>query len=121
MNDQTRELGGAFGVAVVGAVFSSIYGPRLIDRLAGMGLPAPALDVAKESTAAALGVAAQAPPQAGAVMADAARLSFMDGFSRGSLVCAAVVALGAVSAFIVLPTRLPTVEVPPVEPAPVVL
>lgn len=121
VNDVTRELGGAFGVAVVGAVFSSIYGPRLIDRLAGMGLPAPALDMAKESTAAALGVAAQAPPQAGALVADAARLSFMDGFSRGSLVCAVVVALGAVFAFIVLPTRLPTVEVPPVEPAPVVL
>ena len=28
VNDVTRELGGTFGVAVVGAVFSSVYGPR---------------------------------------------------------------------------------------------
>ena len=28
VNDVTRELGGTFGVAVVGAVFSSVYGPQ---------------------------------------------------------------------------------------------
>ena len=34
VNDVTRELGGTFGVAVVGAVFSSVYGPRLAQLLA---------------------------------------------------------------------------------------
>ncbi|HEX3395040.1 MAG TPA: MFS transporter [Acidimicrobiales bacterium] len=118
VNDVTRELGGAFGVAVVGAVFSSIYGPRLVERLGGAGLPAPALAAAKASTAAGLAVAGQAPPQARAAIVDAVRLSFMDGFSRGSMVCAGVVFAGAVFAFLVLPTRLPTVATPPIEPAP---
>jgi len=119
VNDVTRELGGAFGVAVVGAVFSSVYGPRLVERLSSVGLPAPALAAAQESAAAALGVAGQAPPQARGAIVDAARLSFMDGFSRGSLVCAGVVAVGAVFAFLVLPTRLPTPGYsPPVEPEP---
>ena len=121
VNDVTRELGGAFGVAVVGAVFSSVYGPQLLERLSSVGLPPPALAVARESTAAALGVAAQAPPQARSAIVDAARLSFMDGFSRGSVVCAVVVAVGAVFAFLVLPTRLPVLAAPPVEPAPVIL
>ena len=46
VNDVTRELGGAFGVAVVGAVFSSVYGPKLagrLGRIGGLHLPAPAL------------------------------------------------------------------------------
>ncbi|MGI9022599.1 MAG: MFS transporter [Acidimicrobiales bacterium] len=119
VNDVTRELGGAFGVAVVGAVFSSVYGPNLLDRLSGVGLPGPALAVAKESTAAALGVAGQAPVEGRAAIVDAVRLSFMEGFSRASLVCAGVVVAGAVFAFLVLPTKLPAHPVlPPAEPAP---
>jgi len=42
VNDVTRELGGTFGVAVVGAVFSSVYGPRLAQLLHRAGVPAPA-------------------------------------------------------------------------------
>ena len=38
---------------------------------------------------------------------DAANQAFVAGLSRGSLVCAGVVALGAVFAFLVLPRRLP--------------
>ncbi len=43
VNDVTRELGGTFGVTVVGAVFSSVYGPRLAQLLhrAGSRKPAP--------------------------------------------------------------------------------
>jgi EmrB/QacA subfamily drug resistance transporter len=107
VNDVTRELGGAFGVAVVGAVFSSVYGPRLVQRLAGVGLPASALAAARSSTAAAFGVANQASPQSRAFIVDAVRRSFVNGFSRGSLVCAGVVVVGAVFAVLVLPTRLP--------------
>jgi hypothetical protein len=41
------------------------------------------------------------------VIVGAANQAFVAGLSRGSLVCAAVVALGAVFAFVVLPRRLP--------------
>jgi hypothetical protein len=57
VNDVTRELGGTFGVAVVGAVFSTVYGPRLAQLLHGAGLPAPALAAAQQSPAAALQLA----------------------------------------------------------------
>jgi len=119
VNDVTRELGGTFGVAVVGAVFSSVYGPRLAQLLHGAGLPAPVLAAARQSPAAALRVAGRAPASTHAVIIDAANRAFVAGLSRGSLVCAGVVALGAVFAFLVLPRRLPgTPPSPPAEPGP---
>jgi len=119
VNDVTRELGGTFGVAVVGAVFSSVYGPQLTQLLHGLGLPAPALAAARQSPAAAVQVAARAPASAHAAIIDAANRAFVAGLSRGSLVCAAVVALGAVFAFLVLPRRLPdTPPNPLTEPEP---
>jgi EmrB/QacA subfamily drug resistance transporter len=59
VNDVTRELGGTFGVAVVGAVFSSIYGPDLT-RLLHRVLPTHALAIATSSPAAALHVVSRA-------------------------------------------------------------
>ena len=119
VNDVTRELGGTFGVAVVGAVFSSVYGPRLAQLLHGAGVPAPALAAARQSPAAALQLAGQAPASTHALITGAADRAFVAGLSRGSLVCAGVVALGAVFAFLVLPRRLPgPPPSPPIEPGP---
>ncbi len=105
VNDVTRELGGTFGVAVVGAVFSSVYGPRVVQLLHRL-LPSSAVTIAKSSPAAALQVARRAPVNAHTLIIHAANQAFVAGLSRGSLVCAAVVALGAVFAFLVLPRRL---------------
>ena len=118
VNDVTRELGGTFGVAVVEGMYASVYGPRLAQLLHSAGVPAPALrPPRRQSPAAALQVAAQAPPSAHAVIIDAANRAFIAGLSRGSLVCAGVVALGAVFAFLVLPRRLPgTPPTPPADP-----
>ncbi len=110
VNDVTRELGGAFGVAVVGAAFSSVYGPALADRLRGIPLPPDAIAAARESTAAALGLAQQAPEAARGTIVEAARTSFVDGMARGSAVCAAVSLAGAIFAFLVLPRHLPSAE-----------
>ncbi len=109
VNDVTRELGGAFGVAVVGAAFSSVYGTALARRLDALPIPPSALTAARSSTAAALAVAQRAPVGARGAIVDAARTSFVDGLGRGSAVCAGVVLVGAVFAFVVLPRRLPSV------------
>jgi MFS transporter, DHA2 family, multidrug resistance protein len=104
-------------VAVVGAVFSSVYGPRLAQLLHGAGLPASVLAAAQQSPAAALQIAGRAPAGTHAVIIDAAKRAFVAGLSRGSLVCAGVVALAAVFAFLVLPRRLPgTPPNPPTAP-----
>jgi EmrB/QacA subfamily drug resistance transporter len=106
VNDTTRELGGTLGVAVVGSVFASLYGSSLGDKLAGLPIPASALDVARESIGAAFFVADRAPsPEAAGAITDAAREAFMSGFHAGSLAAGAVAAVAAVAAWFWLPAR----------------
>jgi EmrB/QacA subfamily drug resistance transporter len=116
VNDTTRELGGTLGVAVVGSVFASIYGARLVDRLVGLPIPKFALDLAKESVGAAFAVAQQAPtPAASHVITEAARGAFMSGFHAGALAAAAVAFVTAIAAWLFLPATARTEVVPDVE------
>jgi DHA2 family multidrug resistance protein-like MFS transporter len=111
VNDTTRELGGTLGVAVVGSVFASVYGPRIGDFLGQYPVPAEAVAAAKESVAAALSVASQAPAELQGSFAHAASSAFVEGMSRGSIVAAGVSLLGAVIAALFLPGRLTAEEV----------
>ena len=105
VNDTTRELGGTLGVAIVGSVFASLYGPQLLEELQALGLPSSATDAATGSMSAALTVASQAPAELTAGIVDAAKDAFMIGFTRGSLVAAGATALGAIVALCFLPAR----------------
>jgi EmrB/QacA subfamily drug resistance transporter len=103
INDVTREFGGTLGVAILGSVFASVYGTRIIDRLT---IDDPELfDAASESVGAALAIAEQAPPDTGPMIVTAAQDAFMAGFNQGSFVAGAVVATGAVFAVAVLPSK----------------
>jgi EmrB/QacA subfamily drug resistance transporter len=104
VNDTTRELGGAFGVAIIGSVLSSLYAARLGDNLDGT-VPAPVLDTAKESMGSALAVGNQIGGSDGARIIDAARDAFVHAMTRASLVTAAFAAFGAVVALRWLPAR----------------
>ena len=111
VNDVTRELGGTFGVAVVGAVFSSVYGLRLAQLLHGAGLPAqpsPPHGSHQRPPSRLRGTRRRIPLQA--VIIDAANLAFVACPSWGLLVCAAVVALGA---GLRLPRPAPPAFLPP--------
>jgi predicted MFS family arabinose efflux permease len=111
VNDTTRELGGTLGVAVLGSVFSSVYGPKIVELLGGTPLPAEALAVARESVAAAIAVAAQAPAIAQEGIIGAAQRAFLDGMQAGSWVAAAAALLGAVLAAAFLPAHhVPAVD-----------
>jgi hypothetical protein len=104
VNDTTRELGGALGVAIIGSILSSLYDSRLVDRAGGQ-VPAPALDAAKDSVGSALAVANQVGGAPGNALADAAREAFVHGMTRASLVTAAFAAVGALVALRWLPAR----------------
>jgi EmrB/QacA subfamily drug resistance transporter len=112
VNDTTRELGGTLGVAVVGSLFSSVYGSSLLDGVRGIPIPAPALAAAKESVGAAVVVAQQAGEQAGPQAGQAVKLAidnaFMDGFRVGSWAAAGVVLVGMFLAYRYLPARAET-------------
>lgn len=90
VNDTTRELGGALGVAVLGSIVASAYAGNLADAVPPQ-MPAQALDVAQSSLGAALEVARQAGiPELAAV----ARNAFVEAMHIAN-VAAAVVSLAA--------------------------
>ena len=102
MNDTTRQIGGALGVAVIGSLVSTAYASSMAGAVAG--LPAPAQQAAEESLGAALMIAQQMG-SAGAGLADAARQAFVDALGNGLMVAAAVAAVAAVIVAIALPAR----------------
>ena len=104
VNDTTRQLGGALGVAVIGSVMASVYGTRVLRSLTSLGAPAAAA-AARQSVVAGLTVAAHLPPVIQAAAAQAARQAFVDGLSAGSLVAAAGTAVAAAAALAFLPAR----------------
>jgi predicted MFS family arabinose efflux permease len=88
VNDTTRELGGALGVAIIGSVVSGQYTAGLGGRLGAVGDQLPAADVKAmhRSLGAALQVAGQAAKQGQPAVADAistaAKGAFVHGLTR---------------------------------------
>jgi EmrB/QacA subfamily drug resistance transporter len=109
VNDTTRQVGGALGVAALGSVMSSIYGSRLGEALAATPAPREVVAVAKQSLGAAFAVAGRVGGPAGDALVRAAERAFVDGMHVAFLVGAAVAALAAGIALVFLPAgeRLP--------------
>lgn len=103
VNDTTREVGGAVGVAVVGSVFSAAYNAKIADALRGR--PAAVVGAAKSSVGAALAVAARLPGAAGRTLSALAVHAFIAGFHNGLLLAGSATLVGAVAAVIFLPAR----------------
>ena len=109
VNETTRELAGAMGVAVVGSVFSSLFGPHVRAALSpylARGLSRHDLNLAASSTHAAQLVVAHFPASLRPAVTTQVTNAFMDGLHRGCLVAGGV---SFVAAVIVL-TRLPKGE-----------
>jgi EmrB/QacA subfamily drug resistance transporter len=102
MNDTTRMVGGALGVAVLGSVLASSYGTAIEPAL--RGVPPQVAEVAGDSIGGATTIAAQVG-EAGRALLTAARAAFIDGMGDAVLVGAAVAALGAVLVLLFLPAR----------------
>ena len=105
VNDTTRELSGALGVAVIGSVMASVYGSQVLRSMTRLGAPAAAAAAARQSVAAGLAVAAHLPPAVQGAAAHAARQAFTDGLSAGSVVAAAAATAAAAAALAFLPAR----------------
>jgi hypothetical protein len=97
VNDATREAGGTLGVAVIGSVYTSLYGSQLAGSAAGK-LGEAAVAHAKTSIGAGLQVAAHAPAAVHGAALDGITSSFMVGLHAGCFVAAGVCALGALAA-----------------------
>lgn len=108
VNDTTRQIGGALGIAIIGSVLSSVYGERIVELFGGKGLPARAVDAAQNGLGEALYVAnrvAEFSPELGAKLASGADAAFVSAMHGGSFVAAIAAALGAVVVLLFLPAH----------------
>jgi hypothetical protein len=92
VNDTTRELGGALGVAVLGSLLASKFTAALPASV--LNLPGPAKTAVKSSLGGALGVARSLPPAVGGPLEAAAKVAYVNAMSA-SLVAAAIVTIAA--------------------------
>jgi len=101
VNDTTRELGGALGIAIFGSIVNSAYRSGI--DLGGLGLPPQVAGAAEQSVGAASGVAAQVGGEQGAAILERAASAFTDAFNLTTaisvviVIAAAVVVLGTLS------------------------
>jgi EmrB/QacA subfamily drug resistance transporter len=105
VNDTVREVGGTLGVAVVGSVMSTIYGPHVVDALTSLGVPSATAHPAASSIVSGMNVATSLPADAVGPAVAAVRDAFVDGLAAGSYVAAAACALAAIAALAFLPAR----------------
>lgn len=107
-NETTRELGGTMGVAIIGSVFASLFGPaihRAFEPFRAHGLSLRQLNVAQSSMEAAKLTASHLSGAAQAALAPKLTAAFMDGFHRGCLVAATTAIVVSVIVFCYLPAH----------------
>jgi EmrB/QacA subfamily drug resistance transporter len=104
MNDTTRELGGALGVAVLGSIVASRYDSQIASVISG--LSGPSRDLADSGLAGALQVGAQVGGDQGGRIVSSARDAYVSGMSVATLVGAAVALVASVIVYRNLPSAL---------------
>jgi len=105
VNDTTREVGGALGVAVVGSVMSSWYADRLTELWTPLQVPRDVLGAAKDSVGAAMSISKQLPAAVSSPAISAVGDAFMEGLRVGCYVVAAACLLASIAAFLFLPAH----------------
>jgi EmrB/QacA subfamily drug resistance transporter len=102
MNDTTRQVGGALGVAVLGSVLAAGYRTAIQPTL--RDAPPQLAQAAGDSIGAAAAIAAQLGP-AGRGLLEAARAAFLQGMGDAVQVGAGVAAFAALLVLLFLPGR----------------
>jgi len=108
MNDTTREIGGALGVAILGSITSAIYASTIVAnpgfKVLEQASPEAAAAV-KDSIGGASFVATKLPESARAALVDASNAAFVHALDKTVVVAAVAALLGALVAFLFLPAR----------------
>ena len=101
LNDVSRQLGGALGVAIIGSVVNDAYRSNLADHAGD--LDPGVVHAAGEGIGVASSVAATLPPEGAAELTRAANEAYVDAIARGFTVSVAVL----VAALVVAVTMIP--------------
>lgn len=114
VNDTTREIGGALGVAIVGSLLASSFRADM-DGVLG-NAPVEVREVARSSVGAAVALGERIGGPAGELVAAAGRAAYVDGMGIGLGVSAAAMLLGAGAAARWLPRHAAAHSGPPTLP-----
>jgi EmrB/QacA subfamily drug resistance transporter len=109
VNDVSRQLGGALGVAVIGSVVSSAYRANL-RRSAPAGVSPTIAHAAQKSIGVATAAASSLPARTAASLTHAANTAYVDAITRGFFVSAAVMAAALLVAVTMIPARMRAVQ-----------
>ena len=107
VNDTTRQVGGALGVAVIGSVMTSTYGSHVASAISASGVHGSADDIAgaKEGLGFALELAAKAPAALQAKLVADAQTAFVSGMHEAVIFGAVAAGIGAIIVAKWLPAR----------------
>jgi len=107
MNDTTRQIGGALGVAVLGTLMNSEYLKQVNAVQWPALIPQPLLDAVRGGIQGAH-IAAQnmTDPQISALIIDKANHAFVYGMRHGLTVAAIIMATASIATLIILPQKV---------------
>jgi len=104
VNDVSRELGSALGVAIIGSFISSIYRSNLDEQLEGQ-VPTDVIEIAKEGIGVLAATAPTLPEDLGTTTFEGASVAFIEAMNSGFWLSTAVLATGVVLAAWLLPNQ----------------
>ena len=118
MNDVTRQVAGALGVAVIGSVINTVYSEKMEPAVAN--LPSEAAirfgDSIGDSIGAALKIASMMPPEIAVGLIGAAKSGFTDALGIAVILAAAMAIAAAILVLKFMPPQhLPNQQVTPAE------
>ncbi|MDO9485698.1 MAG: MFS transporter [Actinomycetota bacterium] len=115
VNDSVAELGGSFGVAILGATMSITYRQHIEAEITAVGdrinlVPSFAVDAARESLAAASIAAGSIPSNIATIYSEVAGDAFVSGMTWAMTIGAVIAACGVLIAWRYFPARVQIAE-----------
>jgi EmrB/QacA subfamily drug resistance transporter len=105
MNDTTRELGGALGVAIFGTLMNNVY-LNGVEKLKTLQLPSDVYEIVSGSIQGAHGVAGNMPPEVGNTIISTADRAFVDGMTESMLIGAGILLFSSLFVLAFLPSTI---------------
>jgi predicted MFS family arabinose efflux permease len=105
VNDTTRQVGGALGVAIIGSIVTSVYAERSSDVAGRFGISGSDASAVRSSLRNALDVAATLPERAGSVFQGEVKDAFVGSLVNGLRLSAVVILAAAFIVWRFLPAR----------------
>ena len=105
VNDVSRELGSALGVAIIGSIISHFYRSGIDDHLTGQ-VPGSVIDIAREGIGVTHVAAKSLDPTIAARMTAGADTAFVDAMTKGFWISVGFIAVGLITSLTMLPKHV---------------